>query len=616
MKILHVLSQTQPTGAESYALTLAEHQLRAGHAVTIVSDELHFPTKAKFLAQPIHNRTYLQRLKNVRFLRKLIQEEKIDVIHAHSRAASWVSYYAAIGNKLPLISTVHGRQHLHASLKLHDIYGDRVIAICKNVADHLKNEVGMESIKIREIPNALDFDDLDRIAKDAPGPQAGKISLAIAGRTTGPKGDRTGELLATTIPQLLNKYSSLNVEVFGGERKDLSSVAQANLSAVEKKHPTRLRFLGFLPGDEMYKAILRQNIVVGSGRIAMSALYFGKTVVALGEAATHGVVREKNFSEALASNFGDISAKKSAAIPDLSLAQKDLEEFLQRDEPRPSLRQKILGTYSSQKIIAAVENEYLSVIAKLQHPSHIPILMYHRVVDAPIETKHRIFVTKETFENHLSFLKERGFTPITFREYDAYRSGRKPWITFPKKPVILTLDDAYLDNYTNALPLLKKFGFSAVIFALGDTNITHNEWDAKTGEAPRVPLMNVAQMREMTAAGVELGAHSMTHSHFTKITPQMVERELVDSKRNLEEALGAPVIAFAYPYGDYSEETKNLTAAAGYKFGIATDTGALHIEDDPFAIFRASIFPEDTAAQLKKKTSSWYRKYYFWKRGK
>lgn len=154
MRILHVLSQTQPTGAETYALSLAEHQLRSGHQVWIVSDKLHFPTKAKYVAMPIHNRRYLQRLRNVKSLRSLIQQEKIDVVHAHSRASSWVSYYSCIGSPTAYLSTVHGRQHLHTSVKLHDIYGDRVLAVCENLRTHLAEEVAMDPQKFTSSPTA------------------------------------------------------------------------------------------------------------------------------------------------------------------------------------------------------------------------------------------------------------------------------------------------------------------------------------------------------------------------------------------------------------------------------------------------------------------------------
>lgn len=615
MNILHVLSQTQPTGAESYALTLAKQQLKDGHSVTIVSDEIHFPTEAEVIHRPIHNRKYLQRLKNIQFLRALIHEKNIHVVHAHSRAASWVAYYSCLGTTAPLISTVHGRQHLHTSVKLHDIYGDRVIAICKNVQEHLTSEVGMRTRKIRGIPNAMDFDDLDRIAAAAKTPTANTINLAIAGRTTGPKGERTGELLQEIIPALMAKFANLHVEVFGGEETDLSPTAKAALAEVKKKFPTRFRFLGYLPGDKMYEALLRQNIVIGSGRIAIASLYYEKTVLALGEALTHGIVRGKNLGSAIASNFGDISAKAKHPPCDLNLVRADLEDFLRRDEPGPSHKSEIVARYSSPRVLKHIANAYHSAMAQKMHPKHIPVLMYHKVVDAPLNSKHRIFVTKETFAEHLSALKERGFTPLTFREYELFRTGKAPWEKFPERPVIITLDDAYLDNYTNAFPLLKKHGFSAVIFALGDEGMAHNEWDARQGEE-RVPLMSRAQMREMSSAGIEFGAHSMTHSHLTKLPEELVRKELVESKQKLEDALGVPVISFAYPYGDYNERIKELTMEAGYAFGVATDTGGLHLEEDPFAIFRASIFPEDGAAQIRKKASSWYRKYYFWKRGK
>ena len=84
LRILHVLSQVQLTGAEVYAIALADAHIVAGNEVFIISDKLHKPTNAKYFAQPIDKRTYKQRLKNIIFIKKIIAEHKIDVVHAHS----------------------------------------------------------------------------------------------------------------------------------------------------------------------------------------------------------------------------------------------------------------------------------------------------------------------------------------------------------------------------------------------------------------------------------------------------------------------------------------------------------------------------------------------------
>ena len=137
MRILHVLSAEFFAGSAAYAVQLAEAHRAQGHAVWLVSDADDLPTGATQVRAAISNRRYGQRLRNSQLIRRLVRREQIDVVHAHSRAASWVSSLALLGLKVPLVSTVHGRQHLHTSTSLVDIYGDKVIAICANLVSHL-----------------------------------------------------------------------------------------------------------------------------------------------------------------------------------------------------------------------------------------------------------------------------------------------------------------------------------------------------------------------------------------------------------------------------------------------------------------------------------------------
>ena len=161
MRILHVLSANFYAGSVAYAVALAEAHHREGHQVWLASDMAALPTVAAQVQLPISERTYGQRLHNIRALRELVRQHSIDVVHAHSRAASWVSYFALRGLGVPLVSTVHGRQHLHTSTSLFDIYGQKVIAICENLAEHLRTEVKMAPHKLLVVPNGIAFGDLE-----------------------------------------------------------------------------------------------------------------------------------------------------------------------------------------------------------------------------------------------------------------------------------------------------------------------------------------------------------------------------------------------------------------------------------------------------------------------
>jgi peptidoglycan/xylan/chitin deacetylase (PgdA/CDA1 family) len=163
------------------------------------------------------------------------------------------------------------------------------------------------------------------------------------------------------------------------------------------------------------------------------------------------------------------------------------------------------------------------------------------------------------------------------------------------------------------LPLMNEFGYKGVIFLLGDTRISYNYWDADKGDH-RDELMNEQQRAAFIRAGWEIGAHTMTHPDLTKLSEQEALAEVFNSKKAIESESGNTVQTFAYPFGFYDAKIKQLVQQVGFEMALATDKGGMHIEDDRFEIFRTSIFPQDTWVQMYKKTSSWYRKYYKWKR--
>jgi hypothetical protein len=137
MNILHVLSGDFVTGAETSTATLISRQTRAGHRVFVAAGRFSHEVPAGFFPVPIHNRGFFRRLLNIRALGRIIRREKIDIVHAHSRAASWVGYWACRFTKTAYLSTLHGRQHLHFSNRNFNVYGPRCICVCENICDQM-----------------------------------------------------------------------------------------------------------------------------------------------------------------------------------------------------------------------------------------------------------------------------------------------------------------------------------------------------------------------------------------------------------------------------------------------------------------------------------------------
>ncbi len=611
LHILHVLSSNFFAGSAAYALQLAEAQSSLGHDVVMVTDQAGLSDKVTCMSLPVSDRSLMQRFHNIRFLRKVIREREISVVHAHSRAASWIAHYAVRGTRVPLVSTIHGRQVRHSALKSNDIYGDKVIAICPHLVEHLANELRMDRQKLAFLPNPLDLDALQRIQRTRTNDE--RTVISVVGRLNGPKGAHIAELVAHVFPHLLQQHPALSIQIVGGEWDSFPQAGKEAFADLQTRFGERIRYLGF--SKQVLQLMADSDVVIGAGRVAMEALALGSAVFAMGEACCHGLVTNDNLGDAIGTNFGDILSAAVPFRPDPTAITRELEALITGGNAPEIDRTELKRLYDLGRIIPEILGTYSSAIMRKLAPGAIPVLMYHRVPDAPIATKHRTFVTRENFEKQLRFFARRGLQAITFRDYLAFSRGDRALPEFPRKPFILTFDDGYRDNFLNMLPLARKYGFKGVLFLLGDFSAGGNFWD--TGEDVEAnKLMTREQKKAFVDNGWEIGAHTLSHPDLTRLSDEDVLHELRESRARIELELQTKVVSFAYPFGAHDDRVKDLVRQSGFEFGIATDAGGITIEDDRFAVFRVNMFPEESMFSLFKKTSSWYRKYYQWKRGK
>jgi peptidoglycan/xylan/chitin deacetylase (PgdA/CDA1 family)/glycosyltransferase involved in cell wall biosynthesis len=611
LRILHVLSSNFFAGSAAYAIQLAERQAADGHDVYMVTDQAGLSDKITCLALPVSNRSLLQRFKNIWILRKIIRERNISVVHAHSRAASWISYYALLGTCVPLVSTIHGRQVKHSALKSNAIYGEKVIAICPELVNQLTQELQMHEHKVVFLPNPLDLEALRKIPKDRT--DDNHTIISVVGRLNGPKGAHISDLVSQVFPHLLERHPALTIQIIGGEWKSFPHAGKDAFADLQSRFGERICYLGFT--RQVLELMADSDLVIGAGRVAMEALALKTAVFALGEACCIGLVSEANLADAIATNFGDIRAVAAPFRPDPGAITHELEAFLSGEVSATIDYTELSRTYDINRIMPEILGTYSSAIMRKLSPRPIPVLMYHRVPDHPIDTKHRTFVTRHNFEKHLRFFRLRGLQSITFQDYLDFSVGSRPLREFPKKPFILTFDDGYLDNFQNMLPLAQKYGFKGVLFLLGDFTADGNFWD--TGEDVEANrLMTAEQKKAFVDNNWEVGAHTLTHQHLTGMNDQEVLNELTESRKRIEQELQTKVVSFAYPFGNYDDRVKALVKQTGFEFGIATDNGGMTIEEDRHAIFRVNMFPTESPFSLFKKTSSWYRSYYLRKRRK
>lgn len=584
MNIALILSQLEVTGAEAYAVSLADYLIRRGHKVTIVSDTLTLQTSASYMKMDLNRRSFPNRLKHIYLLSKLIREKDIYILHAFSRASGWVSFFASRICGIPLLTTVHGRQHLHLSRKIMKGFGDYIIAICENIKAHLIEDLGVEEREIEIIRNGFDFEEFKKYAEIKP--EENLVSLI--GRLSGPK----GEVAYQIIKKVLSNVPRIKVNVIGG-----SPVPERfkNLSGTNPE----INFLGFK--EDILHQIRKSQVVIGSGRIAISSLALGVPTIAVGESCSIGLVTRENISEALKSNFGDIGKASSF---DFEKIRTDLIYALKEKPDDPGLKAITQEQFDIEKVGKRIESIYRKLIV-YKRKKEIPILAYHRVVESSSEAgRHGIYVTRENFDWQMGYLKKKGLVTLTFRDYANSTEEQKKY----GKYIFLTFDDGYEDNYRVAFPILRKYGFKATVFLVADKKT--NEWDRAQSSEPEVGLLSEDKILKMKKHGIEFGSHTLTHPDLTKIPLEAAKKEILESKKKIEEVIPDEVITFAYPYGKLNQNLKEIVKQAGYKFGIATDSGSAAIDEDWFEIRRIILFPKTGKRSFKRKVRGHYN---FWK---
>jgi len=178
------------------------------------------------------------------------------------------------------------------------------------------------------------------------------------------------------------------------------------------------------------------------------------------------------------------------------------------------------------------------------------ILMYHRIqpASADLPRGEGITATTTQFEAQLAWLTAQGARFVTVSELMAAEN--------PAHMVAITFDDGYVDNFTHAWPILKKFSAPATIYLAPDMS----DIDRLTPE----------MIHEMSADGIEFGAHTMTHIHLPSTDDTQALAEIRASKHAVESLTGRPCASFAYPYGKFSDKHVAMVAAAGFSSAVTT----------------------------------------------
>ena len=222
--------------------------------------------------------------------------------------------------------------------------------------------------------------------------------------------------------------------------------------------------------------------------------------------------------------------------------------------------------------------------AAAQRDTPVPILVYHHVATAPADASSRaLYVPARLFARHVAALDRAGYTAVTLaRAWRHWEDGTE----LPRRPVILSFDDGFADQYANAAPVLRARRWPGVL------NLQTRRLGARGGLTRR-------QVRRLLLDGWELGAHTVTHVDLTTVGPEELEAEIAGSRTALRRAFpGSPLDFFCYPYGRYDSAVLAAVLAAGFTGATTTRRGAASPADGAYALDRMVVTGNFSPARL------------------
>lgn len=209
----------------------------------------------------------------------------------------------------------------------------------------------------------------------------------------------------------------------------------------------------------------------------------------------------------------------------------------------------------------------------LPEPEGFPILEYHQITDSPEVGFEQYTVPPAEFAAQLDYLQQKGYTTITLQDFMRVLHGKG---TLPEKPIVLTFDDGYLDNYTEMLPILEAHNMKAVVYVI-------------TNNIGQPGYLTIEQLKDMQKRGIEIGSHTADHLSLKNLDDALRRYEVRDSKIFLEWSGLATIYSFSYPSGDYTPELVDILSSEEYLSAVTGDVGLNNINTNPYLLKRVHI---------------------------
>jgi len=214
----------------------------------------------------------------------------------------------------------------------------------------------------------------------------------------------------------------------------------------------------------------------------------------------------------------------------------------------------------------------------------VPILMYHVIASAPAGAAYPELFTKPIrFRAQMAYLAEHGYHGVTMQQvYDAWEHDA----LIPPKPIVISFDDGYRGDYTDAMPILREHGW------VGNLNLQLGA--VADGE------LTEQMIKSMLGAGWELDSHTVHHLDVTTLSGAALREEIAGSRAIIQKRFGVPANFFCYPAGRFNARAVNEVRRAGY-LGATTTMPGLASRAELYKLRRIRMDQSDGVSDLARK---------------
>jgi len=569
VKIVQLLPELNEGGVERGTVELGRELVKQGFESVVISNggklvkqlESEGSLHVKF---DVCSKNPLSAVNRVLGLRKILKKLDADVLHVRSRVPAWLVYFANKTLGIPVVATVHGFNSVSSYSRIMT-KADKIICVSGSIKNYIQKHYDAPENKITIIPRGIDLEKFNPANLDAYFITKFKKEYNLEKRFVVTTVGRITQLkdLETFIKTIAIVQKSLPNAIgliVGGVREDKQNYFESLKSLIKSLH-VEVLFTGSQANvAEIYSL---SDVVTSSskkpesfGRSVAEALALNTPVIATNHGGVLDIIKEN-----INGYFVEIGDEKEFAKKILQAKELKFDgyDYVKENFSLEQMVEKTIGIYKSFK-------------------NNPIILMYHSVDNQKLKRLRGIRVPLRTFEKQIKYLSDNGYRSFTLAQMIEEKDN------LPKKSVVITFDDGYKDNLANALPILKKYNFKATIFIV--INRFNNDW-ALYRKKKNANIVN--HIEKLTDADIEtllksnlieIGAHTLNHKNFSKISDKEKIEEISKSKTILEKKFDIECKTFSYPFGIYESTDKKIVEDIGFIGAVSTQTRKVDLEKD------------------------------------